>query len=352
MSKNRLALSSIAFGAALLGAASPALAGDGTNLYPMISADTQILVVFDVADARDSTLLQKGFQKMLDMQPDAKTKLAEIGIDPMKDIDTLAFAGGGVKSFDDMDTSKSMLIVIEGRLPKAKLATLPDAKKSTYKGVEIYSKDDTDAAFVGDRLFFTKKGAMKGQIDLAQGKAKGKSIAGSAKAKALKTALATTDTSADLWMVVVIPEENKKDMSQAGVVANSVSAGVNFTADMAIALRVDSNSEDGAQKAVDMIQGQLGQVTGPMSQMGLGKAAKSIRVSRDKAAIKMAITLTEAEINSLVAMAGMFGGGGQAAPAPGPTQGKPAPAPKATPAPGKVAPKASPGAAPASGSMK
>lgn len=333
MSKKRLALSSIAFGAVMFAAASPALAGDGTNLYPMIAADTQILVVFDVADARDSTLLQKGFQKMLDTQPDAKAKLAEIGIDPMKDIDTLAFAGGGVKDFDDMDASKSMVIVIEGRLQKDKLDTIAGAVKSKYKGVTVYSKEDTDAAFIGDRLFFTKKGAMKGQIDLAQGRAKGKSIAGSAKAKALKAALATTDTSSDLWMVVLVPEKNKKDMSTAGVIANSVSAGINFTADMAIALRVDSNSEEGAQKAVDMIQGQLGQVTAPMSQMGLAKAAKSIRVSRDKMAIKMAITLTEAEINALVAMAGMFGGGGGAsAPAPAPMT-KPAPAPKAGAAP-------------------
>lgn len=341
MSKKRLALSSIAFGAVMFAAATPALAGDGTNLYPMISADTQILVVFDVADARDSTLLQKGFQKMLDTQPDARAKLAEIGIDPMKDIDTLAFAGGGVKNFDDMDDSKSMVIVIEGRMQKDKLDKITGAVKSAYKGVTVYSKEDTDAAFIGDRLFFTKKGKMKAQIDLAQGRAKGKSIAGSAKAKALKTALASTDTTADLWMVVLVPEENKKDMSTAGVIANSVSAGINFTADMAIALRVDSNSEDGAQKAVDMIQGSLGQVTAPMGQMGLAKAAKSIRVSRDKAAIKMAITLTEAEINSLIAMAGMFGGGGgAAAPAPAPApMTKPAPAPKGAPAP---APKPAP----------
>lgn len=311
MSKN-LALCSVAVGAALMATATPALAGDGTNLYPMLSADTQVLVVFDVADARDSTLLQKGFQKLLDMSPDAKTKLAEIGIDPMKDVDTLAFAGGGVKDFDDMDTSKSMTVVIEGRLPKAKLATMPDAKKSAYKGVDIYTKDDTDAAFVGDRLFFTRKGAMKGQIDLALGKAKGKSIAGSAKAKALKAALKTADTTADLWMVVLVPDKNKKEMSAEGVAANSVSGGLNFTADLAIKLRVDTNSADAAKKMVDMIQGQLGQGVQMMSGMGLAKAAKSISVTQDKAAINMAIAFTEAEINTIVGMAGAFGGGGSA----------------------------------------
>jgi hypothetical protein len=330
---NRLALCSVALGAALMATAyhpGPAFAGDGTNLYPMLAADTQVLVVFDVADARDSPLLLKGFSKILEMQPEAKTKLAEIGIDPLKDIDTIAFAGGGVKDFEDMDKTKSMAIVIEGRLPKDKLSTLPDAKKSTYKGVEIFAKDDTEAAFVGDRLFFTKKGGMKGQIDLAQGKAKAKSIAGSAKAKVLNAALKTTDTSADLWMVVIVPDKNKKEMTKEGMTVNSVSAGMNFTKDLAVALRLDSNSEDGARKAVEMIQGQLGQLTSGLGQMGLNKAAKSITVVQEKAAIKMGITLTEAEINTLFGMASMFaGGGGGASSAPPPPPPAPTPMPKA-----------------------
>jgi hypothetical protein len=304
-----LALST--FGLALCAAASPALAGDGTNLYGMFSHDTQMVMVFDVADSRDSTLLQKGFDKLMAMQPDAKAKMAEIGIDPMKDVDTVAFAAGGVKDFDDMDKAGSMVIVIEGRLPKEKLGTMPGATKSTYKGVAIYSKDDTDACFVGDRLLFAKKGKMKLQIDLAQGKAKAKSLAGSGKGKKMRDALAITDTTADLWLAVLVPDKAKKEMKSEGLVANSVSAGANFTADLALAARIESNNEDGAKKAVGMIQAQLAQITGMMSQFGLTKAAKSITVSQDKAAIKMGITLTEAEINSLFTMAlGLAGGGG------------------------------------------
>lgn len=330
MSKNRLAVT--AFGVALCAFAAPALAGDGTNLYPMLSGDTQMMMVFDVADSRDSPLLQKGFDQLLAAKPDAKAKMAEIGIDPMKDVDTVLIAGGGVKDFGAMDDAKNFVVVIEGRLPKDKLATIPDSKKSTYKGISIYSNADSDAAFVGDRLFFTRKGGMKAQIDLAQGKAKGKSIAGSGKAKGLRAALATTDTTADLWIAVLVPEQNKKDMKADGVIANSVSGGVNFTKDLALTMRVDSNSEDSAKKMVAMIQGQLGQVAGPMGQIGLTKAAKSITVVQDKAAIKLGITLTEAEINSLIAMAGMFSGGGGGAPPPAPTR----------PAPVKAAPSAKP----------
>jgi hypothetical protein len=302
----------VAAAAALVMTVAPAQAGDGTNLLSLAPESSQLVLVFDVADSRDSTLLQKGFEKILAMQPDAKAKMTEIGIDPMKDVDTLAFAAGGPKDFDDMDKLGSMvIIIIEGRLPKDKLAAIPGTKTSAYKGITIYTKDDADVAFVGDRLFFTKKGKMKGHIDLAQSKAKGKSLAGSGKAKKMRDAIALTDTTTDLWIAVLIPDKAKKDMKADGVVANSVSAGANFTADLALSARVESNNEDGAKKAVAMIQGQLAQVTGAMSQFGLAKAAKSLMVSQDKASIRMSITLTEAELNSIFSLAqGMAGGGG------------------------------------------
>lgn len=309
MIKHRsLALS--AFGLALCAAAAPALAGDGTNLYSMIPQDTQIMVVFDVADARDSTLLQKGFDKLLAMSPDAKTKMAEIGINPMKDLDTIAFAAGGVKDFEDMDKAGSMVVIVEGRLPKDKMDTMPGATKSTYKGVTIYTKDDSDIALVGDRLFVTKKGKMKPQVDLAQGKARGKSLLVSGKGKNMRAALAATDTTADFWVSVLVPDKTKKDMAKEGMTANSVSVGANFTADLAMAARVESKNEESAKKMVALVQGQLAQATGMMQQFGLAKAAKSITVSQDKASVRMGITMTEAEIMAIVNMAQSFAGGG------------------------------------------
>ncbi len=314
MTKNRVA--TFVFGAALCAAAGPAVAGDGTNLTSMIAADTQMVMVFDVADSRDSTLLQKGYQKLLATQPDAQKKLTEIGIDPMKDIDTILFAGGGVAKIDDFDDAKSMVLIIEGRLPKGKLALMPNAKKALYQGVEIWTKDETDAAFVGDRLFFSKKGKMKGAIDIALGKGKGKgnNVALAKKAAKLRDAIKSTDTAADLWMTVLIPDKDKKNMAKDGVTAESVGGGVNFTADLGMFLRVVSNNEEGAKKAVGMIQAQLGQLTGAMQQMGLTKAAKSLSVSQDKATIKFALTLTEAEINSLMALAGVAQGSAPTAP--------------------------------------
>ncbi|MBZ0232877.1 MAG: hypothetical protein K8M05_11155 [Deltaproteobacteria bacterium] len=330
---------------ALFMTAAPAHAGDGTNLLTYAPESSQIVMVFDVADARDSSLLQKGFDMLLAAKPEAKAKLDEIGIDPMKDIDTVMFAGVG--QGDDLDDMKQLVIVAEGRFPIDKIAGTPGVKKSTHAGVTYWSKDDTELALIKDRLVFAKKGQMKATIDVAlnKGKGKGKSAAASKKAKALRDAIATTDTTADLWMTVLIPESAKKDMKQQGMSADTVALAFNFTADVQAALKIRTDSDATAANAVSMIQGQLAQVTQMASSMGLAKAAKSLLVSQDKAFVNVSLTLTQAELMALANLAGM--GGGASAPPPPPPPTKAAPATKAAPkTKAAPAPKAAPATKP------
>jgi hypothetical protein len=328
--KNRLAL---CLAGAALCAAGPAFAGDGKNLIKMIPAESQIVMVFDVADARDSTLLQKGYTNLLAAKPDAKAKLAEIGLDPIKDIDTVLFAGtpkGG--EFDDMT---EMVIIVEGRIPAAKLALMPDAKATKYLGTTIYTKGDGDVAVLGDKLFFTRAGKMKAALDLAsnKGKGKGRNAADSPKGKKLRDALGKTDTAADLWLTVLIPESAKADMKKQGMSADVVSVGVNFTADIAAGLKIVTDSEATAQKAVGLIQGQLAQVSQMAGTIGLAKAAKSLLVAQDKATVNLNFTLSEAELQSIMNLVGM---GAAAAPPPATKSTTPATGtrPTGTPTPG------------------
>ncbi len=312
MIKNRLALCVVG---ATLCAAGPAMAGDGTNLMKMIPAESQIVMVFDVADSRDSALLQKGWDSLIAAKPDAKAKLAEIGLDPMKDIDTVLFAGSSkTGEFDDM---ASMVIIVEGRIPAGKLATVPGVTSAKYQGVTIWTKDDSDVAMIGDKLFFAKKGAMKGAVDIALGKGKGKgaNAAVSKKGAALRKAVAATDTKADLWMTVIIPEKSKIDMKKQGMSADVVSVGVNFTADIGTALRIVTDSSATAGKMVGMIQGQLGQLPQLAGQFGLAKAAKSLTVAQDNANVNISLTLTEAELQSLMNLGGLGKPAAQPAPA-------------------------------------
>ena len=314
MFKSALALTVL--GTALVATAVPAHAGDGTDLLKFAPEASQMVLVFDVADARDSALLKKGMTKLLDASAEAKQKLAELGLDPMKDLDTILFAGSGSKDLSD-GGPKEMVIIIEGRLPKDKLAALPGATKTTYSGVDIYSHNDTDAAFIGDRLFFAKKGKMKAAIDVAlnKGKGKGKNLAVSKKAKGLRDAIAATDTTADLWATVLVPSKNQTDMKKdQGMVAKTVSVGVNFTADLGLGLKVLTDADASAAKAVAMVQSQLPQVTQGAGAIGLTKAAKSLTIVQDGAAVKIGLTLSEAELMSLMNLAQQFdniAGGGK-----------------------------------------
>lgn len=301
-----------AFGTLLVAtAAAPAHAGDGTDLLKFAPENSQMVLVLDMADARDSALLQKGFKTLLDTSADAKTKLAELGLDPMKDIDTVMFAGGGAGEMSDFSKSKNVLIVVEGRLPQDKLQVLPNVKKSIYGGVTIYTHNETDAAFLGDRLFFTKKGAMKATIDVAQnkGKGKGKSVALSKKAKALRDAIAATDTTADLWATIMVPAKDQKSMAkEQGMSAKTISAGFNFTADLALSFKLTTDSDASATKMVATVQGMLPQMVQGLGQLGMQKAAKSVAVVQDGGAVKFNAVLTEAELMSLVKVAQSMGG--------------------------------------------
>ena len=102
----------------------------------------------------------------------------------------------------------------------------------------------------------------------------------------------------------------------AGTAASAATASAAFTG-APIALKVGTNSADAAKKTVAMVQGQLAQVTAPMAQFGLAAAAKSITVTQDAAFVKMGVTVTEAELNTIMTMAkGMMGGmGGSTSPA-------------------------------------
>lgn len=310
MFKSTLALTVL--GAALCVSSATAHAGDGTALLKFAPESSQIVMVFNMSDARSSTLLQKGMTKLLDASADAKAKLASLGLDPMKDVDTILFAGGGSKDLSD-GSPKDMVIVIEGTNLADKMSKIPDAVKTTYAGVDIYTNKDTDAAAIDGRIFFAKKGKLKAEIDVIQnkGKGKGKNVAVSKKAKGLRDAIAATDTKAHLWATILVPAKNQTEMKKdQGMVAKTISLGMNFTADLSLAARLGTDADASAGKLVGMVQAQLPQITQAAGQIGLTKAAKSLSVTQDGAMVKMGLTLTEAELMSLVNLAKSFGGMG------------------------------------------
>ncbi len=287
---------------ALVASSGIAVAGNGADLLKSVPETTQIVMVFDVAEARDSKLVETNFKKLLDSTPDAAAKLAQFGIDPMKDIDTLMFAGGGVTELSQMKDVRQMVLIVEGRLPK-KAVDQAAISRTKYRGIEVLSREDTDAAFVGQRLYFTKKGMMNGAIDVALGKGAIKSAAQSPKAKLLRTAIASTNTKSDVWMVIMIPDADKATMTQSGLSVDSMSVAIKLSTDLAAVVRLNAASDAEAAKGVSLFNTIMPTLKSSMGGIGLQQSAKTITLTQDKAAIQVTGTLSAGELSSLIAMA-------------------------------------------------
>jgi hypothetical protein len=193
---------------------------------------------------------------------------------------------------------------------------------STHQGIAIKTKDDTEAALVKGRLFFTKAGQMQNAIDIALGKGsgKGKNAASSKTAKPLRDTIAKADTKSDLWMVVSVPDADRKNFSQNGLAVEFVTAGMNFTADVAISLKIGSDSPASAEKTVNLLNTLMPQVKTQLNTMGLSKAATSLAVAQDKAIVKATAVLTGAEIGTLTSLVGMMSSAGAGTPPPSTTR--------------------------------
>lgn len=279
-----------------------AVAGNGADLLKQVPETTQILMVFDAAEARDSTLVASNLQKLIDSTPGAAAKLAQFGIDPMKDIDTLMFAGGGVSELAELKDGRQLTFIVEGRLPRQVLDSA-EVTRAKYRGIEVLSREDTDAAFIGKRLYFTRKGAMNTTIDLALGKGKVKSAAQSAKAKMLRAAVASTNTKSDVWMVIMIPDKDKATMSQSGLTIDSMTVAVKLASDLGAVVRLNAASDAEAAKGVSLFQTIMPTLKSSMGGIGLQQSASTLALTQDKAAIQVAGTLSAAELSSLIAMA-------------------------------------------------
>ena len=321
----------LVLGAALVCATgSAALAGNGSNLTKFVPDTTQAMIVMDVSTAKNSKLLKESFQKMLDSKPDAQAKMAEMGIDPMKDIDTVAFAMGGAEELSKMNEG-AMLIIVEGRLPKDKLAKMNNATKTLYKGVEVWSKDDSEGAIVDGRLFFTKKGQLNAAIDLVKG---GKNnLAASTNGKAMRDALKNASMKSHLWMTVLIPKKDRDMMSSASIAAESFSMSFDFADDVKAGIRIATATAANAESSLKMLNTVLPQLKQAMGSVGLTAAASTVTLAQDKASINASIRITSGEIKQLVTMASGMAGAAAAPPTKTPP---PAPAAKPTGGLGKT----------------
>ncbi|HEY4175274.1 MAG TPA: hypothetical protein VGM90_00510 [Kofleriaceae bacterium] len=307
-------LKKLVLGAALVCAGgSVAIAGNGTNLTKFVPDNTQMMFVLDASQAHNSKLLVESFNKMLDSKPDARKKMADVGIDPMKDIDTVAVAAGGVDELAKMNDNGNMVVIVEGKMPKdAIMKAAKSSTKASYSGVDYFTSDDSELAFIDGRMFVTKIGKMKAEIDLVKGK--GKNLDSGAGGKAMRDALKATDTKSHLWLTMLIPDKDKQKMATSQIVANSFALTMNFADDVTVGIKLATTDEKAAGKTVATLNAALPQVKGMMGSIGLQAAAGTLALTQDKAAIVGSVKVTAAEIKTLVGLVAARAG----APAPSP----------------------------------
>lgn len=313
----------LAVSAALVMATSGvAVAGNGTNLTKYVADTTQVMFVLDVSASKSSKLVKDSFHKLIDTQPDARAKLDEIGLDPLRDIDTVMISFGGFDELTNMKDNSSMVMIIEGRLPKNALAKLKASTKTTQDGVDIFLKDDTEGAIMDGRLFLARKGQMGQVVSLAKGKSKANLARGGA-GKELRETIKRASTRSHMWGALVLPKKDRDKTVGAGMPIDAFSFGFKFASDLDAGLRLETPSDASAKATLGQLQTALPQVKMMMGGIGLDVAAGTIALAQDKAAITATMKVTQTELASLFAMAMGAKGGAS----PGPKDPKPMPPP-------------------------
>jgi hypothetical protein len=312
---------------ATMATSSVAFAGDGTNLTKYVADTTSVYFVMDVAGSKSSKLVKESFAKLMDAKPEARQKLEQVGLDPLRDLDTVVITFGGFDQIENLGDGKSMVMIFEGRLPKDAKSKFTDATKSTDNGIDVFSKDDHEMSIIDGRLFLAQKGGMSSVIALAKGKSKA-SLAAGAGAKEMRDTIKGASTKSHVWGAVLLPQKDRDKTVAAQMPVNAASFGFKFSSDLEGGLRLEAPSATSAESTLKMLTGALPQVKALMGNVGLDVAAGTLQLGKDKAAITASIKVTQTEIKNLFAMAMAQKSGGAS---PGPKDPKPMPPPAQTP---------------------
>ncbi len=313
-------LKQLAVCAALVGATSSvAVAGDGTNLTKYVADTTSVMIVLDVAGAKSTKLIKDTFSKLLESQADAKAKLDEIGLEPLRDIDTIAVTFGGFSELENLGDTRSMVMIVEGRMPKDLTKFKGASSRSLQDGVEIYTKDDNDIVFLDGRLFIAQKGNIGKVISFAKGKSKA-SLATGGGGKEMRDTIKAASTKSHMWGAVLLPKKDREKTVAAQMPLTAASFGFKFSSELDGGLRLESPSPAAAENTTKLLTGALPQVKMMMGGIGLATAANTIALAQDKAAVTAKIKISETELKGLFAMIQDKKSDAPAKPAPPPTK--------------------------------
>lgn len=303
----------------------------------LLPADGDIVVQVDVK-ALVGTALVTDLLKQAKMNPQTAKSFDEMksqfGVDPEKDIErvTILFPAKSTtgQALMVVNTTTKYETVLAGLQAEQKKLGKKGMTEKKHAGTTYHVADGVGVARVGQRMVMGDEALLLKALD-------GKGKSGLSASKAL-TSLANTaaKTGGQIWFAAVLPDEVKAKMATQNPEMKdiqTVQGGLDLTD--GLKLRVNMGTAKGAAGAmVTQINQQLDQARkeqagNPMAgAMGLAAIVNGIKAEAAGDEVRVALDLTQAQVDQLKAMAmmmiGMAAAQQQAAPAAPP----PAPAKK------------------------
>jgi hypothetical protein len=253
-----------------------------------------IVMVVDVAGARDSDLFKDGLATITAASPSTFAVVQAAGVDPATAFDTIAISSttaSGKEDFAAVAEGKQVKLVAD------LLAKSPNTTAAAYHGVTYWKSGDAAAAIIDKRLYFAKATGIERSIDLALGKRK--SAAKSAKAATLRAVIAATDTRHDVWAAMVLPPEVSASVRSSGIEMTGVSIGASLSTTLGLEVKILNANEASASTLATQINAALPQVLPALGNIGLSAAAKTLVIDHDGVAVRATMTLTRSELTTL-----------------------------------------------------
>ncbi|HEX5063743.1 MAG TPA: hypothetical protein VFV99_30400 [Kofleriaceae bacterium] len=265
--------------------ASRADAGRGTASLKYLPDDTNVVVVADVARARNSPIFKKLFTIAREQNTTLDTLASAQPIE--KQVDTIVAAS---------TPNKDAVIVLEGRIDKLVAEAKKQATKTdTHAGVTFWVTADGEFTVVDKKLVFASAGQISGVID----RAKDKKAKGPA---AVRTIMAATTPNTAVFGGATLDASMKEQFNKS-LGAEPQWAAVSFA--MAQKLTIDARlkfaDETAAATAVKTVNDQLTPDRRGQLEGFVGKDfADSVTIDQQQSFARIAAALTADELDKVI----------------------------------------------------
>lgn len=272
--------------------ASPAWAGDGASLLPLLPSSADAVVGVNVQQLRSAALYEQ-VVSMARSNDDASSALNEIsvdGFDPIASAQTVVIASDEVSD----DAAERMLVLVETAYPREGLSAKLLAEgfeASELHGLAVFRKSQSTVAFLGDSLLAI------GHFDLVSGAATAHAGQGTAGLGSALAAQATAvDKSGAIWFATAALPSNPQGAQRARL-------SISFASGFALQAVIGLDTAVRAESAVADFESQRTTLMGSpeVAAFGLAPVLSGTTLAADGSDLQLGLTLDAATWNGLVA---------------------------------------------------